>query len=172
MKPGTGGCPIALHGGWSNFHGLSSLLQGESSEEAQFHYAALPGIDFGESIQSIVERYDVHVFSPGRHRHRLQRELAGIAAAFPCRVAAGIVDENLAHEVSGNREEMGAALPLRRLEPDHAQVSLMHERGTLQGVAGPLPLQLRVREATQFSIDKGQQDIECVAVSVPPPLQK
>ena len=39
-----------LHGGWSNFHGVRNLLQGESGKKAQFHYSALSRVDFGKSF--------------------------------------------------------------------------------------------------------------------------
>jgi hypothetical protein len=131
MKPCTGSRPIPLHCGRSNFQYLRNLLQGEPGKEAQFYNSALTRIDFGETYKSIIEGYDVYIFSAGHHRRVLEGELADTAPAFRCPVAAGIVDKNLAHELGGNSKEMSAALPLGTAHPDQAKVCLMHQRAAL-----------------------------------------
>jgi hypothetical protein len=50
MKPGTGGRPIALHRGGTNFQCFRNFLQREPCKEAQFHNFALSRIDYGESF--------------------------------------------------------------------------------------------------------------------------
>jgi hypothetical protein len=107
------------------------LLQGEPGKEAQFYDSALALVDFGETCKSIIEGYDIYIFSAGHHRRVLEGELADTAPAFGRTVAAGIVDKNLAHELGGNGKEMSAALPLGTAQPDQAKVRLMHQRGAL-----------------------------------------
>src|SRR5437016_10060621 len=109
MKPCAGSRPILLHRSRSNFHYLRNLLQGEPGKEAQFYNSALARVDFGETYKSIIEGYDVYIFSAGHHGSVLQRELGDAGTAFGCAVAAGIVDKNLAHQLGGNGKEMGAA---------------------------------------------------------------
>jgi hypothetical protein len=131
MKPCASRRPIPLHCGRSNFQYFRNLLQGEPGKEAQFYNAALARVDFGQTYKSIIEGYDVYIFSAGHHRPFVEGELADTAPAFRCAVAARIVDKNLAHKLGGNGKEMSAALPLGTAQPDQAKVGLMHQRGAL-----------------------------------------
>jgi hypothetical protein len=125
MQPCASRRPIPLHRSRSNFQYFRNLLQGEPGKEAQFYNSALARVDFGETYKRIVESYDVYIFSPGHHRPFLEGELADMAPAFRCAVAARIVDKNLAHKLRGNGKEMSAALPLGTGQPDQAKVRLM-----------------------------------------------
>ena len=93
--------------------------------------SALARVDFGETYKSIIEGYDVNIFSTGHHGPFLEGEPADTGAAFRRTVAAGIVDKNLAHELGGNGKEMSATLPLGIAHPDQAKVRLMDQRGAL-----------------------------------------
>jgi hypothetical protein len=125
MKPCTGSRPIPLHRSRSNFQYLRNLLQGEPGKEAQFYNSALARVDFGETYKSIIEGYDVYIFSRGHHRPFLEGELGDAGTAFRCTVAARIVDKNLAHQLGGNGKEVSAPLPLERAHPDQTKVRLM-----------------------------------------------
>ena len=131
MKPCTGSRPIPLHRSRSNFQYLRNLLQGEPSKEAQFYNSALARVDFGQTYKSIIEGYDVDIFSAGHHHPFVEGQLGDTGTAFRRTVAAGIVNKNLAHELGGNGKEMSAALPLGTAYPDQAKVRLMHQRGAL-----------------------------------------
>jgi hypothetical protein len=71
-------------------------------------------------------------------------------------VAAGVINQNLTHELSGDGEEMSAALPLERAHPDQTKVRLMHQSGALQRVVWPFIPQLEVGQTTQFLVDQGK----------------
>jgi len=131
MKPCAGSRPIPLHRSRSNFQYLRNLLQGEPSKEAQFYNSALARVDFGQTYKSIIEGYDVDIFSAGHHHPFVEGQLGDTGTAFRRTVAAGIVNKNLAHELGGNGKEMSAALPLGTAYPDQAKVRLMHQRGAL-----------------------------------------
>src|SRR2546423_12538293 len=131
MEPCASRRPIPLHYGRSNFQYLRNLLQGEPGKEAQFYNSALARVDFGQTYKSIIEGYDVYIFSAGHHHPFVEGELGDTAAAFRCAVAARIVDKNLAHKLGGNGKEMSAALPLGTAQPDQAKVGLIHQRGAL-----------------------------------------
>jgi hypothetical protein len=52
---------------------------------------------------------------------------------------------------------MGSILPLRIALVSEFHVSLMHERGCLQSVTGPLMPKARLSNSPQFVVDKGNQ---------------
>jgi hypothetical protein len=120
-----------LHRSRSNFQYFRNLLQGEAGKEAHFYNSALARVDFGETYKSIIEGYDVYIFSAGHHGPFVEGELADAGTAFDRTVAAGIVDKNLAHQLGGNGKEMSAALPLGTAHPYEAKVRLMDQRGAL-----------------------------------------
>jgi len=59
-------------------------------------------------------------------------------------MAASVVDQNLTHLLRGDRKKMGATLPLRRMQPDQADIDSIDQSGALHCVVGPLPAQLKV----------------------------
>ena len=83
-----------------------------------------------------------------------------------------VVDENLAHQLCGNREKMRPALEQRCVEPDQANERLIDERSALQRVIRPFVPQVRVGDAAQFFVDKRQKSIERLAVAASPFLQE
>ena len=85
-------------------------------------------------------------------------------------MAAGIVDKNLAHLLGGDGKEMGAALPLRSIQPYQAEIGLIHQGGALQSVVGTFLAQLKVGQALEFLVDDGQQGVQSLAVATPPAL--
>jgi hypothetical protein len=87
-------------------------------------------------------------------------------------MAPSVIHQDLAHELGRNCEKMRAALPLREILPNQSQISLMHERCTLQSVLGPLIPQMSVSQTAQFFIDQGQERVQGLAVAIPPALQK
>ena len=66
-------------------------------------------------------------------------------------MAARVIDQNPAHELRGDSEEVASVLPPHVLS-NQAKVSLMHEGGGLKYVVGPLALQIRRREASKFGV--------------------
>src|SRR5579863_7222603 len=118
MQPGAGSGPVALHGGSSNSHHCGNFLQRKTGKETQFHNAALPWIDPGKSIEGIIERDDIQVFTLGKGHGIVQCEHAHAAATFGGAMAASIVHKNLTHKLSRNCKKVRTALPLREILSD------------------------------------------------------
>jgi hypothetical protein len=57
-----------------------------------------------------------------------------------------MIDHNPAHELRGRGEKVGAVVPLRMGIVRQPEIGIIHERGGLQGVAGPLPTHVMVRQ--------------------------
>ena len=62
-----------------------------------------------------------------------------VAAAFEGVLRAGVVDKDAAHELGGDAEEVGAALPGYAGLVDELHVCFVDEGGGLEGVVGALP---------------------------------
>ena len=79
----------------------------------------------------------------------------------------GSVDEDAAHGLGGGGEEVPAAVPvLGLLAAQQPQVRLMHQRGRLQGLAGPFVGQPLGRELAQLVVDERQQLLRGVRVAL------
>ena len=79
----------------------------------------------------------------------------------PLRIApTRVVDEDAAHGLRRNGQEMGAVLPLHALVIDQPQVGFVDQRRRLQAVAGALALHVVVRQTTEFVVHDRRQQSE------------
>jgi hypothetical protein len=80
------------------------------------------------------------------------------AAAFVGLLAAGLLDEDAAHGLSGGGEEVAAAVPgLRRFGVHQAQVRLVDQGGGLERLARLLLRHPLGRQLTQLVVDQRQE---------------
>jgi hypothetical protein len=77
-----------------------------------------------------------------------------------------VVDEDAAHHLRGDAEEVCAVLPLHLRLVDEPHVGFVDERRGLQGVADALLAQVARRQPPQLAVDDGQQVIQNAAVAV------
>jgi hypothetical protein len=105
-------------------------------------------IDGGDFVEAVGRDGEVVV-------HLDAMEAAG-SAASP--VLAGVVDENLAHDVGGEADELGAAAPVDVLA-GLTEVGFVDERGGLEGVVGALTTRVGLSEAMELGVDKGKQAV-------------
>ena len=90
-------------------------------------------------VEGLVERQDVDLARRlGRGDGDVQRHLLDLAAPLLGAAAAGVVDQDPAHRLRGDREEVTAVLPGDPRLIDEPEVRLVHDRGRLQRVAGRL----------------------------------
>ena len=97
--------------------------------------------------------------------------MLGSRAAFGI-VAARVVDEDAAHRLSRNGEEMGAVLPVHALVIDQPQVRFVDQRRRLQAVAGTLAPHVPVRQTTELVVDDRHQEGERTLIPVAPRSEK
>jgi hypothetical protein len=88
----------------------------------------------------------------GAHVHAL-----AVAAVLDGALAAGLVDEDVAHGAGGGGEEVAAGVPAGVRITDKAQVGLVDEGGGLEGVAGGRFGESRAGEGAEFVVDEGQE---------------
>jgi hypothetical protein len=80
-----------------------------------------------------------------------------------------MVHEDLAHDARGNREELGAVLPVHPPEVHEAHVGLMDEGRRCQGVVSPLRAQPPAGDPPQVLVDSGYEPTVRGPIAMAPP---
>jgi hypothetical protein len=88
------------------------------------------------------------------------------------RRARARIDEDAAHHLRGDAEELTAVLPRRAVLVDEFQVRLVHERRRFQRVIRPFPAHVGARAPAQISVDQRQKLLECARVAAGPRVQQ
>ena len=83
-----------------------------------------------------------------------------------------MVDQDPAHQLGGDAEEVRAALPVDLSLPGELEEGLVDERGRLEGVIAPLPGKIPGRERVQLVVHEGDQAFQGrAAAGLPLPQQ-
>jgi len=72
-------------------------------------------------------------------------------------MASGMVNQDAPHQLCGHAKEMCPALPVHRLLLHQLQISLMHQRGSLQRVVGSLVAHITSRQSPQLVVHHRDQ---------------
>jgi hypothetical protein len=67
-----------------------------------------------------------------------------------------MIDEDMAHDLGSNREELSAVVP-SLIPATQANVCFMHQRGGLKSVSGAFPPQVPGRALPQLRIDEREE---------------
>jgi len=122
------------------------LIDGEAAEKSQFNNSALLGIELGEFGEGIIERNQIEIPAVELHRLVESEGIAGIS--FVGAATSRIFNENLAHQLGADGDEVFAIAELRRTLLLQTEISLVHQGGALQSVAVALLPHVMVRQAT------------------------
>ena len=152
-----------FHSGFGNAEHLGGVFDGQAGKESQLHHAALLRIDPRQVVESVVEGDDIEIGLGRGLLHVIDGQLDGGAAALAGIAAARVFDQDLAHEVGRDAEEMGAVFPLRRMVAGEPHKGFVDQRGTLQGVARALAAKIAVGEAPHLVVDEGHQRLQGIA---------
>jgi hypothetical protein len=79
-----------------------------------------------------------------------------------------MIDEDLAHEIGSQCDEVAPVLHLRRTLVDQPHVGLVNERSGLQGMARALPPQMALRDSVQLLVYKRQETLQGSVISGSP----
>ena len=79
-----------------------------------------------------------------------------------------MIDEDPAHHLRCDPEEVGATLPVDAALFDQPKVGLVDERGRLQRMSVPLQAKLTRGDSPQFRVDERQQAIESAPIAAAP----
>ena len=83
-------------------------------------------------------------------------------------MAPGVIDQNLAHDMSSNGEKMRPVLKSLPGKVYHPEIRFIDQSGCLKGVIGPLLAHPVPGDAAQFRLEKGQQMTERALVAAAP----
>ena len=131
-QPGPGGFPIPFHGDLRNAQCYGGLIFLQAGEETQFHHPGGSRIDDGESGKCLVQRQNVLI--PGHRRpaiHARQTHTLPPAAALLCNSCPGVIDQNAAHGLGGNRKEVSPILIGDYLSAKKPDTEFVDQRGGL-----------------------------------------
>src|SRR5205814_2893423 len=98
--------------------------------------------------------------------------LSAPPAPFLGSLAPGVVNQDLAHRLGGDSEEVGAVLPAWTGLIGQPQISLVDQRSRLERVVGTLSAHMTVSDAPELLIDQRGQLDESGTVSVTPVHQE
>jgi hypothetical protein len=104
---------------------------------------------FGEKADGLVER---------------QFCRAAAAPLGPARL--GVVDEDVAHHLRGEAEELRAVLPVDAVLTDESQVYFVDQGRGLQRVVGVLAPQVGLGEAAKLGVDQRQKGVQSLFVTL------
>jgi hypothetical protein len=142
------------------------LIDAQPTEEAQLNDAALPSVLAGQPQEGIIESQDIKI--EAHHYCRLEGQSFLSRATLASPPAARVIDEDAAHHLGSQGEEVGTTLQITPTLTHKAQVGLVHQRCRLQGVIGPLVSQMAGRQATQFRIHARQQLVQRRPIAAAP----
>ncbi len=117
--------------------------------------------------------FQIQHIEPGIMRRQVGEQGDAFAPiALSGLTAACMIDQDLTHQARGHADEVRAILPLDALQRDQSLVSLIDQRGRLQGMFVPLAAELAIGERMQLVIQHPDQPIPCGQITAAPSLQK
>ena len=94
--------------------------------------------------------------------------MARAAPALGIPALACVINQDAAHHLRGDGEELSPVLPAGAPLVHQLQVRFVQKRRRLQRVVGPFPPHVKVRKPAQFFMDHGHQLVECRFIPVAP----
>jgi len=94
------------------------FLHGQSTEEAEFDELRLLRVDDGELMERVIKGDEVAASGLIACQRVVELNWCCAVASLGGAVGAGAVDEDAAHELGANSEEVGAVVPLNEADID------------------------------------------------------
>src|SRR6185503_3080001 len=172
IKPRFGFVPFAHYGDGCDFHDFRGFVNTQASEEAQLDNSTLPFVEFGKTLQRIVEREQVTILFRGDRHRFVQRDLKCFCVFSDAWSTSSEVDQDASHHLRGNAKEVCAILPAHCFPIDQTYVSFVDQCRCLQQVIGALSTHVTFREAVEFGMDKRRNPGQGGFVAVSPCQQE
>jgi hypothetical protein len=118
--------PLAHHGHGRKIHHLGSLFDREAAEEAQFCNPALSWVNSFEFLQRLIKREEFFGPLHAQALSLLQSQLLSPSPALRVSVAASAVNQDVAHNLRGDGEEVLAVMPFDTGQVNQPDVSLVY----------------------------------------------
>lgn len=146
---------------------FTRLFQRESTEETQLHQLTALRIRPHQLFQRFVDRQQRVRLRLRRHIHVIEIQPFPPAPALHRPPPPRPFDQDPAHRVRGDAEEVVPPIPHDILRHRDPEPDLVHQRGRLQGLVGWFPGHLRSRKATEFRIHHRQQTLRRLLLPAP-----
>jgi len=102
----------------------------------------------------------------------IEEHMASAASALAGSMTAGVVDEDAAHQLRGQTDEVRAVLPGQIPLTEQLQKGLVHEGGGLKRVVGPLMAEVPDGESSQLAVDERHEAFAGAGVAFAPCRQQ
>src|ERR1039457_1238017 len=172
VQPASRQAEVALDSAERHLQHRGTLLVGAAEEIAQLNKLGLTRIQSFQLVQRLVQFQGcgaIHV-DPGQVE--VQRNVIPGSTPLFGHGSAGVVGENHAHELSGEGVEMGAILPTDFALVTQAQVELVNQSRSLQGMVGRFAAKEHGGHVPQVWVGYFHQLLEGLTVSGAPSFQQ
>lgn len=171
IEEGFGEFLVAADGGDGDIEEGGDFGDAEAREVAEFDDAGEAGLDGGEFAEGVVEDEEVFGVVGVVDGGFVEGEGRGSTAAFGGLDGAGMIDEDLAHDLGGEGEEAFAVFELGVVVADEAEPELIDEGGGLEGVIGAFAAEVSVGEFAEFVVDECGDGIEGLLIALAPTVE-
>ena len=172
LQPRLGELPITHDGFGRNVHDAGGFVDAQPAEEPQLNDFALAVVETGQSLQRIIEQHDVVASFIADCKGFVEIDSRGEATTLFCPSRPGMIDEDPAHYLGARGQKMRAIVERDRPGVHQPYEGLIHERGSLQGVAGTLARHVPARDLVHFAVDQRHEVVERRFITCTPPIQQ
>jgi len=149
-----------MHRSDGNLQVLCRLFRGESAEDTEFGDFGLTFIEIGQSIQYLVNIAEGDVRRSGRFGGIGEADQGNIAAALLSVTRFTVSTQNPTHHLRSDPEQVSAIAEVHAMLRDHPHVSLIYERGWLQGVACALAADVGGGQSAKLVVNQRNHFVE------------
>jgi hypothetical protein len=154
VEPSFGDTPIAFDGFWGDAQHRSRLVHGQAAKETQFDDLTLSRVQFSEAMQSGVHLKQLGRLFRRKNKAFVKRNDWPPTATLFSQVSAGVIDQNVPHDLGGNREEVRTILPTRRGLLHQSQVGFVDECGGLQSMVHSFAPHVSCSHLPKFAVNQ------------------
>ena len=159
--------PLAFDGTRRAPEDISRFFDRQSDEESQLDDPAEGFIQLRKSVERVVERDDLFGPRRGWQLEVFERNDRGPSSTFCGDALASVVDNQLAHDLRCQGEEVVTVPDFKGRMLGQPQVHLVYQRGRLQR-AVIASTELAVSHHAQFVVHKRNQLVGRVSIASPP----
>jgi hypothetical protein len=156
-EPHAGERPVALDGAGSDAEDRGDLFDGEATEVAHLDDLGLARVELLEAGEGIFKKEDLGGSFLGDGEAFVEVDADLFASAHGGVALAGVVDEDAAHDVGGEADEVSVVLPLDIFLLGDTEVGLVDEGGGLESVVAALAAHIALGEAVELGVDEGEE---------------
>ena len=144
------------------------LLVVETAKVSQLDNLAAPWISLSQSLQRFVQTNQFAALLRSDCGNFLERDLLRAAASLCESMSSRVIDQDAAHDLGGDREEVRAIRPVHILLIDQANISFIYQSSGLKGVVFSLSAHVTAGEAVELVVDQRIQLVQSGLVPFAP----